>query len=811
MAKFDSNNSEGFFKKESLTMPEGYYSVDTPNPNIENFLRKNAWPLISGGSNDEVMAFDRAINTHRGTNIYNMHAYWSKKSHNAITEYIEHYTNIGDIVLDPFCGSGSTALSALMVGRKAIAIDRSPAATFITNGYCSLTDIDQLQQEFNKINESLKILEKELYSTICHKCGSGARIHYQVYSMKFQCLKCLNHVPLARTITKGGKNYCPFCHNEIKTSQEKLGYQLLETWIYCQNKKCGKKSFPRTFDDKNKKYREVFENVDIKRIEELDKSTIPAWVPAQKFPPKTRSHTLITRGVNNMRDLYTKRNLIANYKLIELIKNCKNINIQRKLFFIFTSICLKTSKMMGYNEDRIGRIRKDSLQAQFTFKDVHVMDFFRESYKDLLSGFNIINNSISTNPQILISTQNAYDLSNILSDSVDYIFTDPPYGDKIQFWEMNLIWENWLGFNTNWENEEVIVCKAREKTETEWYKRILKSLQEMFRVLKPGHWLTLTYHDISAGTWHLVQDAASEAGFIPDSGTNVLYIESNQKSEKQYKDDLNINKRDLVINFRKPKSGESHSEIVINENEDETTFYEKVRIIIREVLTRSPGYSKDRIYDEVISKMVRRGQMEPHNFDELLLQVAEEVKHSGEGKWYLKETETDVIDKAEGKKEDYAAESISKYIQEFLKKNKHLDGVHYSDIFEHYVYSIKDKPRRQLVDWLLDYFYKTDSGTYRLPASPEEEKLKTDARTKGINRRIKRYVSMIENGIPVPVQLMPSNSTLMEWIRQCRRTGMYEQGKLLYERGGLNLDQLSEEAQVEADEDYQVCVKKLNG
>ncbi len=82
-------------------------------------------------------AFDKPITTTKATAIYNMHTYWSKKPHTAIAEYIRHYTKPGDLVLDPMCGSGGTALAALMEGRKAVAIDVSPAATFITKNYCT--------------------------------------------------------------------------------------------------------------------------------------------------------------------------------------------------------------------------------------------------------------------------------------------------------------------------------------------------------------------------------------------------------------------------------------------------------------------------------------------------------------------------------------------------------------------------------------------------------------------------------------------------------------------------------------------------
>ena len=81
-----------------------------------------------------------------------MHVYWSKKPHTAIRQYVRHYTRPGDIVLDPFCGSGGTAISALLEGRKAIAIDRSPAATFITKNHCTPVDPDALREAFEQVN-----------------------------------------------------------------------------------------------------------------------------------------------------------------------------------------------------------------------------------------------------------------------------------------------------------------------------------------------------------------------------------------------------------------------------------------------------------------------------------------------------------------------------------------------------------------------------------------------------------------------------------------------------------------------------------
>ena len=54
------------------------------------------------------------------------------------------------------------------------------------------------------------------------------------------------------------------------------------------------------------------------------------------------------------------------------------------------------------------------------------------------------------------------------SNSIDYIFTDPPYADKVQYGELNFIWEAWLDFDTTWHDEEIIVNEVRGKSVADW-------------------------------------------------------------------------------------------------------------------------------------------------------------------------------------------------------------------------------------------------------------------------------------------------------------------------------------------------------
>ena len=129
----DDRKKAAHQKRHVPEMPEGYYSGDRPNPRLMEFVEAHMQERPYDPETDkyDVPAFNEPITTTKATAIYNMHTYWSKKPHDAIRQYIRHYTRPGDLVLDPFCGSGGTALAALMEGRKAIAIDRSPAATKI--------------------------------------------------------------------------------------------------------------------------------------------------------------------------------------------------------------------------------------------------------------------------------------------------------------------------------------------------------------------------------------------------------------------------------------------------------------------------------------------------------------------------------------------------------------------------------------------------------------------------------------------------------------------------------------------------------
>lgn len=842
MSHISSDGSDDLFPTTVPEMPEGYYSGDQPNPNLRAFVEAHVKenPYDPTTDDYDIPAFDRPIETTKATAIYNMHTYWSKKPHDAIRQYILHYTQPGDLVLDPFCGSGGTALAALMEGRKAIAIDRSPAATFITKNYCTPVDVHKLQAAFEELKQKVEPEMRWLYGTKCDRCGGDAMTAYTVYSQVFECPRCLTKVALydcpeiiLEVGEKGGgksgkKRICPICFKagiceHIKPRGElKLGIIPVMVSYLCENG-CKPVRAERRHDDPDPIKREFFEQYDLNKIAEIDADKIPYWFPTDKFIRGDRYSRdgLKYNNVDTVADLFTKRNLWALAMIKTYIINMDiDQTIKDSLLFAYQGIILINSRM---TEAKNTQITKGTYYCPQVFKELLVINSINTKIRTISEAQKSL---FIDNNQIIISTDDAQDLKNINSDSIDFIFTDPPYADKVQYGELNFVWEAWLGFDTHWLEEEIIINEVRGKSMADWAKMMRQAMAECFRVLKPGRWISLCYHDTSEGTWHLLQDMIADVGFIRDTNTNALYIDAGQKSFNQLTADK-VTKRDLVINFRKPKPGEFKNQILLTGEEDTQTFNELACAIIRDYLISHPGETKDRIYDHLVSNMVRSGRMQPHDFEKLLRSIAVELKETvykdlftdeqpnlmgthEMSRWFLKHSQLEIQDESESRKEEAAASEIHEFMKKELLKNREQIGVHYTDIFEHYLYAVTDKPRHELSDWLIDYFFKTEEGTWRPPADTEEEKYKAAGRVRGIMRHIKRYLGFINAALPIPSEERPDDLTMVEWIKHCRRNGMWEQGKLLYEKGGLRLDRLNTAQQMAVEEDYDICMRALS-
>jgi 16S rRNA G966 N2-methylase RsmD len=69
---------------------------------------------------------------------YGVHPYFTRRPYNVVRDYILRYSRPGDVVLDPFAGSGVTPIEAFLEGRVGIQNDINPLANFIARSVADL-------------------------------------------------------------------------------------------------------------------------------------------------------------------------------------------------------------------------------------------------------------------------------------------------------------------------------------------------------------------------------------------------------------------------------------------------------------------------------------------------------------------------------------------------------------------------------------------------------------------------------------------------------------------------------------------------
>jgi adenine-specific DNA methylase len=135
--------------------------------------------------------------------------------------------------------------------------------------------------------------------------------------------------------------------------------------------------------------------------------------------------------------------------------------------------------------------------------------------------------------------------------SVDYVFTDPPFGSNLFYADMALFQEGWLGEFTDVQQEAVIDRSRSGNRSVDRYEQLLtRALAECRRVLKPDGRLSMVFGNSSGQVWALVQRAIAGAGLEVDADALVI-LNKGQRSVKGLASGFeHVATLDLVITMR---------------------------------------------------------------------------------------------------------------------------------------------------------------------------------------------------------------------------------------------------------------------
>lgn len=255
--------------------------------------------------------FSGSIRAGKNTYVYDAHTYHTKVPPEGIAGLIEYYTEPGQVVLDPFCGSGMTGVAAGNLGRRALLSDLSPAATFIARHLNTPVDADAYLQAVRKVLLEAAALESELYDTPCRSCGSRRPMLYMVWSYGVMCPKCDREFVLwdvardERQSVRESKILsefpCPHCGSHVK----KRGTRRTRRYpVQVGYKCCGRGQKERTA--------ELCEH-DREVLERIQREGIPdgLWYPKDRFPEGINTRQPIAAGIERVDQAYTPRALHA--------------------------------------------------------------------------------------------------------------------------------------------------------------------------------------------------------------------------------------------------------------------------------------------------------------------------------------------------------------------------------------------------------------------------------------------------------------------------------------------------------------------
>ena len=319
-------------------------------------------------------------------------------------------------------------------------------------------------------------------------------------------------------------------------------------------------------------------------------------------------------GMTETAMFFSARNAIALLELWKAIGGIRDDEIRHKLRFAFTAILPRASKRYQWSPMRPLNAQNQTYYIAPVYYEWNVFDLFARKLNAVirsdavLFGRQPMLDGLSLK-DVTYHVTSADSLSHLEGASIDYVFTDPPFGSNIFYSDMNLFQEAWLGKVTDHSFEAVVHTTGKQKNgATERYANLLRaSFEEAWRILKPGRYMSVVFGNSSGRIWGLVQRALRDAGFKP-APVHVAVLDKGQRSIKG----LNSGSEgvvtiDLVLTVQKPDLGEQPTNAVFA-NGDST-------VLVREPIQEMPvsqDQSPSHIYADILRTAIQRGLVLDH-------------------------------------------------------------------------------------------------------------------------------------------------------------------------------------------------------
>ena len=632
--------------EDILRLSDPPYYTACPNPFLAEFIECHGRPYDPDEPyHCEPFAVDVSVG--KTDPLYRAHGYHTKVPHLAIVPSILHYTKPGEIVLDGFCGSGMTGVAAQWCGtappawrralerqweaegraapewgvRRAILGDLSPAATFIAANYNIPFDVAAFAQAAQKLLDDVELEVGWMYETLHTDGTTRGQIDYTVWSELFACPECAGEIVFidealdAQTGKTRAEFPCPHCSAVLtKNDLERSFETLVDSSSGKPWRRIRLRPVSIHYTVGGSRYRKMPDALDLSTLDRIGGLPLPPEVPTNAFPIDEMSHgsRLAPKGFTHVHHMFLPRAAHALAALWRRAGAQEDPRLRNMLLFFVEQAIPTLSVLNRFRANQAGQSNQVLTGVYYIPSQVaEVSPWYRLSSKvsRIPGSFSDLQPSQG---KCVVVTTGACSACIVADNSIDYVFTDPPFGENIYYADLNFLVESWhLTFTRT--TPEAIIDPKKNKALLDYKHLMQQCFQEYRHVLKPGRWMTVVFHNSRNAVWNAIQEAMLAAGFVV---ADVRTLDKRQGSYRQVTS--TAVKQDLVISAYKPNHGLEERFKLAAESEDGVwdfvrTHFRQLPVFVSrdgqaEVVAERQGYL---LFDRMVAFHVLRGVTVP--------------------------------------------------------------------------------------------------------------------------------------------------------------------------------------------------------
>jgi hypothetical protein len=411
--------------------------------------------------------------------------------------------------------------------RTALLFEIGTLGSFVSETLCHPPEPEKFTAAVNELCQRAEEKLSWLYE-VKDASGSSGTLRHMIWSEVLVCPHCCDEVSLwdasvkTKPLSMSDTFCCKSCRKQVVIGTcERVLESSLDAFGRKQLTK--KRVIARVHGRSGSaKWQRPPTREDHEVLERIEKTRPPKSAPNADLVWGELHRSGYHVGIEKLHHFYTKRNFIAMATLFAIAADFPE-DVRDALRLLVLSYNSSHSTLMtrvvlkkGQSDFVLTGSQSGVLYISGLPVEKNILEGVRRKSKSFIDSFHMLHGSRST----VVVHNHTSECMPIKSHSVDYVFTDPPFGAYIPYAELNQINEHWLGKTTD-RAREVIVSPSQSKGVSEYGAMMASVFKDISRVLKPEGLATVVFHSAHSEVWRALAQAYATAGFTVEA-TNVL-------------------------------------------------------------------------------------------------------------------------------------------------------------------------------------------------------------------------------------------------------------------------------------------------